>query len=461
MWERSRHWLAKVAVADPVDRRNAPFLQVLLIFIGCFVPLNKAYYLYAVHWLGWTAAPGMSADIVSDALLVTVSWLCVPLIRRGHFRGSVWLFLGVILTTMAIGYSGIDINNLARDPMPLLALAISGLVLGRRALWSVFALLLAIFLEAAAFAVSGIVPTRSPVLVNVTALLLALVAAYLLITLLLDHTVAALRESLAESNLRGRELDQANRRLLAEMGERELAQEKLLHAQKMEAAGRVASGVAHDFDNVLNVIVGYAGRRERLADHGMDALVEALAGVELAARRGMAISRKLLNFSRQDVTCVETFDAAAALRELEPMLRQLFMAGTTLQVDTEGEELPVALDRGQFELMVLNIAANARDAMQQAPCFHIQARAKGDPDEVLMSLRDNGHGMPPERLQRIFEPFFTSKPIGSGTGLGLSVVHELVTSAGGRIQVQSTPGVGTTFQITLPRARLRADPAGG
>ena len=234
------------------------------------------------------------------------------------------------------------------------------------------------------------------------------------------------------------------------MAERERAQTQLIHAQKMEAVGRVASGVAHDFDNVLNVALGYAVGRERIADRGASALMDALEGVELSVRRALSISRKLLNFSRQDLSRPEVFDAIAALRELQPMLRQLFGAATRVSLDVGDDALHVRMDRGQFELIALNIAANARDAMPDGGRFAVSATRAPDADAIDLAFSDSGCGMPESVRARVFEPFYTTKPAGSGTGLGLAVTQDLITQMGGEIRVTSTSGAGTTFLIRLP-----------
>lgn len=129
---------------------------------------------------------------------------------------------------------------------------------------------------------------------------LVTVGAYLLITLSLDRTIAALRDSLLESEHRRRELEQLNRRLLQEMAERERVQEQLIHIQKMEALGRLAAGVAHDFDNLINVIIGYAQRRDALEGYGEAPLLKTLENIETASRRALTVSRRILNFGRAE-----------------------------------------------------------------------------------------------------------------------------------------------------------------
>jgi signal transduction histidine kinase len=274
---------------------------------------------------------------------------------------------------------------------------------------------------------------------------------YLVITVIIDRCVAALRESLEASVDRGRVLSRLNEQLRHEMAERERAQGQLIHAQKMEAVGRLAGGIAHDFNHVLSVVLGYAGQRTRLAAEGEGALLRAMEGIETAARRGGAICRKLLGFSRGDQASSEVFDAGEAMRELRPMLDQLFDAlPIELTLDLQPTAMPIRFDRGQFDLVLLNLAANARDAMPAGGRFDMHARtARGN---VEIVLGDDGQGMTPQVCARIFEPFFTTKAAGVGTGLGLSIVRDLLVQAGGSIVVESAPERGATFVIRLPMA---------
>ncbi|KRF02363.1 hypothetical protein ASG87_00015 [Frateuria sp. Soil773] len=456
--ESARRWLGDTPVTDPVDRRNAPFVQVLLLFFCVFVPLNKSLYLWAVLSGRWHGRSMLAFDVATDLLMCVAAGVAVWMIRRGHFRRAVSLFLGTVLAAMVAIYAVIDVKNVAVEVFPLMVLALGGLVLGRRALWSIAALQVLGYAICLASNLLGFVPEKQPALVA-TGIIISTTGAYLLIAIIVDRTVAALREALAESIAK-------TNRLEREMAERERAQQQLVHAQKMEAVGRIASGVAHDFDNVLNVVLGYAMRRERLADRGAGALVGALEGVETAARRALAISRKLLNFSRQDSLRPEVFDVAALLRDIEPMLRQLFPAEVRLELQADAAGLPVRADRGQFELMLLNIAANARDAMPAGGRFAVRARRAAGAPAMELVLADDGSGMPAEVRERVFEPFYTTKPAGTGTGLGLAVVYDLVHAAGGQITVESAPGQGTAFLIRLPLAEDAAaesamDLAGG
>ena len=443
MSNRILTWLRSAPIADPVDRRNAPVMQVLLLCYGFLLPANWAW-----RMLVKGVPEGWATVVALDLLTAAFALACIVLIRRGRFRPAVVLFLAALLAGLEFVYLDLGAQSQLVDQLTTaLVLMISGLVLGRRALWIGFAVLMVVFATGFATDIRSAIEAGESVgraLRNVP----AFVIPPLLIAAILDRTVTALRESLAESESRGRELQR-------EMAERERAQSQLIHAQKLEATGRLASGVAHDFNNILDVILGFARQRHAASDladarESLDALAGSLDGVETAARRGTAITRKLLGFSRADLLKPQTFDLGEAVADLQPMLRQLFPPSVRLSLDTGDRPLAVHIDRSELEMMLLNIAANARDAMPGGGRFEVRVlEANG---MACIALADSGHGMDARTLRHIFEPFFTTKDASTGTGLGLSVIQDLVHAVGGDIRVDSTPGAGSTFTLRLPLA---------
>jgi two-component system cell cycle sensor histidine kinase/response regulator CckA len=236
---------------------------------------------------------------------------------------------------------------------------------------------------------------------------------------------------------------------------------QMRQAQKMEALGRLAGGVAHDFNNVLMVINGLSETVLAILDQASP-VREDLEEILAAGRRAAGLTGQLLAFSRKRVLLPTTFDLDDAIAAMHPMLNRLLGSDIRLVVEPSPEPKWIVADRGQIEQVLLNLAANARDAMPEGGELRIKAtielrayevgRDVFSAPEVVLRLGDTGQGMSPDVLARLFEPYFTTKARGKGTGLGLSTVYAIVSESGGRITVESHRGVGTTFAIALPLA---------
>src|SRR4051794_304240 len=244
--------------------------------------------------------------------------------------------------------------------------------------------------------------------------------------------------------------------------ERENLQKQLAHAQKMESIGRLAGGLAHDFNNIMNVILLNADSalQEISTEDGAQ---DSLVAIQDAAERAVALGQQLMAFSSKQVHRTEALNLNSVIADCEMMMRRLI--GEDVQVVFKpGESLPsVRADRGQVGQIIMNLAVNARDAMPEGGTFMIEtgvvdfdradAQINSDAPSgpyVLLSISDTGIGMDNETQARLFEPFFTTKGVGKGTGLGLSVVYGIVKQSGGFIRVVSEPGSGTEFRIYLP-----------
>jgi PAS domain S-box-containing protein len=247
------------------------------------------------------------------------------------------------------------------------------------------------------------------------------------------------------------------------------SEEQLRHASKMEAVGRLAGGVAHDFNNILSVILGYA--ELILEDQAADsALRSDLDAIRDAATRGAGLTRQLLTFSRQRVFEVRILDLKQVLESVETMLQRIVGEDIELVMLVEGATARVRADATHIEQIVLNLVVNARDAMPQGgkltievadvvldgeyAASHLSARPGA---YAMIAVTDTGVGMDRDTQSRIFEPFFTTKPLGKGTGLGLATVFGIVQQSGGSIFVYSEPGHGTSFKIYLPSVAAPAD----
>jgi signal transduction histidine kinase/ActR/RegA family two-component response regulator len=245
--------------------------------------------------------------------------------------------------------------------------------------------------------------------------------------------------------------------------EKEALQAQLLQSQKMDAIGQLAGGVAHDFNNLLTGILGNTAiMRSDLP--ASDPLVANLNAVETAARQAADLAKGLLTFSRKAVVTAVPLDMAEAIDTTLDILKQSLPATMEIVRDYEQSVWNVLLDRSQLTQILLNLAVNARDAMNGKGTLTIRARNEVVGQEyvqdhllaragefVHLSVTDTGPGMSSEVMQHLFEPFYTTKPAGSGTGLGLSIVYGAVKQAGGWITAVSAEGVGVTFDIYLPR----------
>ena len=232
--------------------------------------------------------------------------------------------------------------------------------------------------------------------------------------------------------------------------------------QSLEALGKLTGGVAHDFNNMLMIIMG---NTEMLLEEEPRADVrELLELIQNAARNGAELTSRLLSFARQQPLAPQCLDIRNRITQAAKLIRHALADNITLELDIADTPLNAEVDPSQFDNALVNLAVNARDAMPDGGKVSLEARATSveagrldgilDPGEyVVISLADTGTGMEPEVASRVFEPFFTTKPIGDGTGLGLSMVFGFAKQSGGHVFIDSTPGEGTRIDIYLPQSR--------
>jgi len=249
--------------------------------------------------------------------------------------------------------------------------------------------------------------------------------------------------------------------------DRQSLEEQLRQAQKMEAIGQLAGGVAHDFNNMLTVILGHLGLLRENPNIAKD-IAESLSEISAAANRAAKLTSQLLAFSRRQVLSTSALDVNEVVTHLTKMLRRILGEHVSMQLDFAPEQLTFQGDAGLMEQVLVNLAVNARDAMPEGGTLKITTRtvttvppstsehsASGQPVAyVRLSVGDTGTGIPPEIRDKIFEPFFTTKEVGRGTGLGLATVFGIVQQHNGWIEVESEPGHGATFHIFLPRLAM-------
>jgi two-component system, cell cycle sensor histidine kinase and response regulator CckA len=245
--------------------------------------------------------------------------------------------------------------------------------------------------------------------------------------------------------------------------ERRHLEQQLLLSQRLEAVGKLSGGIAHDFNNILGVIIGYS--EALLQKMGADdPMREAIDEIEKAGQRAAALTQQLLAFSRKQVLEPKVLDLNSIVADVEKMLRRLIGEDVGLEIISSPTLGRVKADRGQIEQVILNLAVNARDAMPRGGQLKIETmNADLDEDDarrkryvvpghyVMLQVSDTGMGMTPEVQAHIFEPFYTTKEQGKGTGLGLATVYGVIKQSGGYIWLESEIGKGSKFQVYLPR----------
>ena len=274
-------------------------------------------------------------------------------------------------------------------------------------------------------------------------------------------------ESLSESHALKRSLAEKERTdALAALRDTE---RQLLQSQKLEAVGRLAGGISHDFNNLLTVILGYSDITKRNLSE-KDPLQRNVDEIIKASERAASLTRQLLAFSRKQVMQPKVFDLTTVVNDLEKMLRRMIGEDIELWVNSANDLGNIKADPVQLEQVIMNLVINARDAMPKGGKLSIETAnvyldesysrehvSVTPGDYVMLAISDTGTGMDEATRQHIFEPFFTTKEQGKGTGLGLSMVYGIVKQSGGNIWVYSEAGRGTTFKLYFPRVTAAAE----
>jgi signal transduction histidine kinase len=263
---------------------------------------------------------------------------------------------------------------------------------------------------------------------------------------------------------RTHELWEANQALKAEAFDREAAEAQLRQVQKMEAVGQLTGGIAHDFNNMLAVVVGGVDLARRRLNGPRREVLAHLNNAMEGATRAAALTRRLLSFARSEPLLPERVEPKQLVSGMSDLLDRTLGERVRIKVDLAGETWPVYVDPHQLENAIVNLAVNARDAMDgagrlkiSASNVKVSANEVGDirpGDYVRISVTDTGCGMAPDVRERAFEPFFTTKPVGKGTGLGLSQIFGFAHQSGGEVGIDSEVGKGTTVSIYLPRSSV-------
>jgi signal transduction histidine kinase/CheY-like chemotaxis protein len=433
----------------------------------------------AILSVGDVTMPWLAAWFAAINLLAAARWIAASRFVRGDRAGLARIepwrricLAGSALSGLLWGAMAVLQWNAPHEKRVLLAAIIGGMCAGTTAVNSsyfsaVFAFLLPATLPImASFAARGSMPDV------VTAVLIFIFPAALSGASLRAHKVFGNHVRLELESARQRqELSATQARLTRELQERQEAEARLHQGQKMQAIGQLAGGIAHDFNNVLQAISGGASLIER--NPGDAAQARRLARmIAEAAGRGAAVTRRLLAFSRRSDLRAEAIDPATLLTDMREILTHTLGAGIGISVLVPADTPKLRADKEQLETVLINLAANARDAMNGNGLLTLAARAEagsGSPDLkpgrfVRITVRDTGVGMAAATIARATEPFFTTKPKGEGTGLGLAMARGFAEQSDGALAIESKEGVGTSVSLWFPVAEAtletkRADPA--
>lgn len=431
---RMRKWLQAPAFDDAETTRRAGLLfrlvraMLLLVVVGAGASLLDA-----------RNDPHVTALFYA----VVLAWFAVVLAfaRQGKVVLATWvfsLFFWGLIAFVTLVFGGLQGQNASL--FAVCTLLVGSIVGGRAAL--TMAVASSVWCAFVAYLEShGHLPAELGPYAPVNAWA-AVTITLLLTTVLLQTSLDSLRRVHREAERAAAERDEALRRSI--------------HGQKMELVGNLTSGIAHDLNNLLTVIVG-ASDMLRAQVAGKSGALGLLDELEGAASRASLMTRQLLSFGRMRSTEKELVDFGAIVSAMSKMLPRLLGQALTVEVRVESGAWVVA-SRSGLEQILLNLAVNARDAMPEGGSFSLELRV--EEDELVLTASDTGVGMTPEVRERVFEPFFTTKA--TGTGLGLATVHKLVEEYGGTIAIESEPGRGARFTLRLPRATVaRARAASG
>lgn len=265
----------------------------------------------------------------------------------------------------------------------------------------------------------------------------------------------------AEADTERRRADDLAAAVAKATAELRIQEARLRQVQKMEAVGKLTGGIAHDFNNMLSVVLGGLELARRHAKGHAPELLRHLDSAHDGARRAAALTGRLLSFARETAINPELIGAEALFGDLADLLQRTLGDGITVAFRDSSHGWRTRVDRGQLENALVNLAVNARDAMDgrghltlvagRATLVDDRATGRAAGDFLTLAVSDDGCGIAPDVLERVFEPFFTTKPVGKGTGLGLSQIFSFARQAGGDVTITSTPGDGTTVTLFLPR----------
>lgn len=401
---------------------------------------------FTLTWTGHIAGLRIPARLMAGgaAILVVIDTLYGYQLLTNTYQSGNWLGIGWTISLVAMGLAGV---HAATSQARTLDSSVKHAATFSPEAGS-------LLLSSVCFAVAWLVVSThadNPGLSLTSWAVLAIIVLTVIRQALVVIHNRQLTERLVKANT---ELDQ---RVMARTSELTNAQDQLRQSQKMDAIGRLSGSVAHDFNNLLTVILGSAElglQQNELSDR----VRKQLTSIRDAGRRAAELTRQLLTISRQAPVTVSATNVQTVMKEIGEMMKRLLGGGITLEVKIDSKPQYIMIDGGQLVQVIMNLAINARDAMPGGGTLTMQADVIDQGSTVRIEVIDTGTGMDEATKQRLYEPFFTTKPVGQGTGLGLATVHGIVKQAGGRIEVSSRVDHGTTFTVLFPAASHATEP---
>lgn len=407
----------------------------------------------ATRWLGLVIVASCAAAFVASS-------------PRRPYRARAWSMISIVLVVSASGFFFVGLS-----PGPVLAvtfcLVMTALLLGRAVLTFVLVLT-----GTMGFALTGAIALglwSGPPLVEVDMRDPVIWAREMMISVLcwggISFSVLFVMNAIERTSERRKvaldEKDEALQRLESESRARREAEAIAAQSQKLDALGQFAAGVAHDFNNALLVVKAWT---EILGEANSSELQEeGLEAIDQATEQAGQLARQLLTFGRKEVRSPRYLRLDDLVSRTARTLRRVLPSTIDLNVDAQSHDAAVYADETQLQQLLFNLVINARDAIDTNGEIHVRTRCVGDPDTAdglgwaLLEVADDGEGMDEETRSHAFEPFFTTKEVGKSTGLGLSTVFGIVEQSQGRLEIESTPRIGTRVTVSLPRVELAVD----
>lgn len=431
-------------VKQGLDAHRRALVRVLGLLVGITVLVVGSY--------GFVVNLKNDADLTflrfaKDILTGAAALAAFGLTYR-NVRVAGWILSASLLVYLVWYYAVMPVVNLPSALLPLVIMIIAAYVAGRKALWMLMAATELVVVFSAALELVGAEAPQQVDPVFVIAFLRQ-VFQIALVAVLVDRTIVVLSSALDFSDEQRRKAEDLSARL-SEQAEVTIGlQRQINRTAQSEAAASLATAVSHDLGNLLNVIVAYVEKAWSQVRHTEGVVADSLNGIEAAADRAVHLNQRISSLARTAPRLPSIIDLTTVLREIAPLLAMTLGQAIELRVDIEPGDHRVSFDEPCLALILLNLATNARDAIDGRGVVHLVCRV-ADGASVLV-FTDSGKGIPEDQLAYAFEPFWTTKGPQRGTGLGLFSARQMAESLGGRLLLAKSPGTGACFELHLAR----------